>query len=378
MKKYKVTLTDDERQSLHALIAAGKAAALKLTHARILLKADAAPGGPAWTDTRIAEAVEVNRTTVEQVRQRFVEQGLPAALVRKKQDRPSRERKLDGAGEARLIALACSEPPQGRAAWTLRLLADQLVELEIVDTISIETVRQALKKNELKPHLKEQWCIPPEGDAEFVCAMEDVLEVYHRPYDEQRPLVCLDEASKQLIGEVVQPLPAEPGQPERFDYEYERKGTANLFMISEPLLGWRAVQVTERRTAKDFAEVVRWLVEDVHPDAEKVVLVMDNLNTHKAASLYEAFPPDQARRILERLEIHHTPKHGSWLNMAEIELSVLSGQCLDRRIDNAIELRREVRAWQDERNERQVGVNWQFTTADARIKLRKLYPVIQT
>jgi len=208
--------------------------------------------------------------------------------------------------------------------------------------------------------------------------MEDVLEVYHRPYDEKRPLICLDEASKQLIGEVVQPLPPEPGQPERFDYEYVRNGTANLFMISEPLLGWRSVQVTGRRTAKDFAEVVRWLVEEVHPDAEAVVLVLDNLNTHKPASLYEAFEPERARRIIERLEIHDTPKHGSWLNMAEIELSVLAGQCLDRRIDNAEELCREVSAWEEERNERQVGVNWQFTTADARIKLRKLYPVIQT
>ncbi len=162
--------------------------------------------------------------------------------------------------------------------------------------------------------------------------MEDVLEVYHRPYDERRPLVCLDEASKQLIGETVQPLPAEPGQAERFDYEYVRNGTANLFMISEPLLGWRHVEVTQRRTAKDFAEVLRWLVEDLHPDADKVVLVMDNLNTHKLASLYEAFPPDQARRIAERLEIHHTPKHGSWLNVAEIGASVLARQCLDRRI----------------------------------------------
>ena len=208
--------------------------------------------------------------------------------------------------------------------------------------------------------------------------MEDVLEVYHRPYDAKRPLVCLDEASKQLIGETVVPLPAEPGQPERFDHEYVRNGTANLFMISEPLLGWRAVQVTERRTAKDLAEVLRWLVEDVYGDAEKVVVVMDNLNTHKPASLYEAFEPERARRIIEKLEIHHTPKHGSWLNMAEIELSVLSGQCLDRRIDNCEELRREVSAWEDERNERQVVVNWQFTTAEARIKLRKLYPVIQT
>jgi hypothetical protein len=153
---------------------------------------------------------------------------------------------------------------------------------------------------------------------------------------------------------------------------------ANLFMLSEPLLGWRAVQVTDRRTAKDFAEVVRWLVEEVHDQAEKVVLVLDNLNTHKVASLYEAFPPEQARRIAERLEIHYTPKHGSWLNMAEIELSVLAGQCLDQRIESMERLRREVEAWELARNERQVGVNWQFTTADARIKLRKLYPVIQT
>jgi hypothetical protein len=204
-----------------------------------------------------------------------------------------------------------------------------------------------------------------------------VLDVYHRPYDPERPLVCLDEASKQLIGETVEPVPPEPGQPERFDYEYVRNGTANLFMISEPLLGWRAVKVTQRRTAKDFAEVVRWLVEEVHAEAETVVLVMDNLNTHKLASLYEAFPPDQARRIAERLEIHHTPKHGSWLNMAEIELSVLSRQCLDRRIESMEKLRHEVSAWEDDRNERQVEVNWQFTTADARIKLRRLYPVIQ-
>jgi hypothetical protein len=219
--------------------------------------------------------------------------------------------------------------------------------------------------------------IPPEADAEFVCAMEDVLEVYHRPYDEARPLVCLDEASKQLVGEVVEPVPAEPGQPERFDYEYTRNGTANLFMVTMPLLGWRAVHVTERRTAVDFAEVVRWLVEEVHEEAEKVVLVMDNLNTHKLASLYEAFPPEQARRIAERLEIHHTPKHGSWLNMAEIELSALAGQCLDRRIESREELEREVAAWEEERNERQVGVKWRFTTADARIKLRHLYPAVQ-
>lgn len=185
--------------------------------------------------------------------------------------------------------------------------------------------------------------------------MEDVSEVYHRPSDEKRPPVGRDEASKQLVGEVVPPIPAEPGQPERFDYEYVRNGTANLFLVCEPLLGWRGVKVTERRTAKDFAEVVRWLVEDLHPEAEVVVLVMDNLNTPTVASLYEAFPPEQARRIIDRLEIHHTPKHGSWLNLAEIELSVLSGPCLDRRIDHANELRREVSAWEEDRNERQGG-----------------------
>jgi DDE superfamily endonuclease len=207
--------------------------------------------------------------------------------------------------------------------------------------------------------------------------MEDVLEVYHRPYDERRPLVCIDEASKQLVGETVRPLPPEPGQPERFDYEYVRNGTANLFMISEPLLGWRAVQVTDRRTAQDFAEVLRWLVEDVHAEAEKIVLVTDNLNTHKLASLYEAFPPEQARRIAERIEWHYTPKHGSWLDMAEIELSVLARQCLDRRIGTREELEREVAAWEAVRNERGVEIKWRFTTADARIKLHRLYPSLK-
>ena len=207
--------------------------------------------------------------------------------------------------------------------------------------------------------------------------MEDVLDVYHRPFDPERPVVCLDEASKQLLGETRLPLPPEPGRPGRFDCEYVRNGTANLFMVSEPLVGWRTALVTERRTAKDFAEVVRWLAEELHPEAKKIVLVMDNLNTHKAASLYEAFPPEQARRIAERLEIHHTPKHGSWLNVAEIELSVLSRQCLDRRIASAAELRREVAAWEEPRNERAAEVQWRFTTADARIKLRHLYPTLQ-
>jgi transposase len=201
------------------------------------------------------------------------------------------------------------------------------------------------QKNDLKPWLKEQWVIPPKANAEFVCAMEDVLEVYTRPYDPKKPQVCLDEASKQLVAETRAPLPVAPGQPAREDYEYERCGTANLFMIFEPLAGQRHVQVTERRTAVDFAHVIRYVVDHLYADAETIVLVMDNLNTHKLASLYEAFAPAEARRLLERLEIHYTPKHGSWLNMAETELSVLARQCLDRRIADQADLAYEVAVW---------------------------------
>ena len=219
--------------------------------------------------------------------------------------------------------------------------------------------------------------IPAGQSGEFVARMEDVLEVYHRPCDERRPVVCLDEVPVQLVGETRVPLPARPGQPARYDYEYVRNGTANLFMIFEPLIGWRAVQATGRRTAKDFAAVLRWLVEDLHPDARKVVLVTDNLNTHTPGCLYEAFAPARARAIAERLEWHYTPRHGSWLNMAEIELAALGTQCLARRIGSMDELAREVAAWEAERNERMVEARWQFTTAKARIRLHRLYPSLQ-
>jgi DDE superfamily endonuclease len=225
--------------------------------------------------------------------------------------------------------------------------------------------------------LKEQWVIPPKANADFVCAMEDVLEVYTRLYDRRRPVVCLDESSKQLVKETRCPIPARPGQPRRVDYEYERNGTANLFMVFEPLGGRRRVKVTDRRTIADFAEVVRQLVDEWYPKAEKIVLVMDNLNTHKPASLYEVFEPAEARRLLERLEIHYTPKHGSWLDMAETELGVLNTQCLDRRIPDKATLLSEVTAWEKSRNEAHCKINWRFTTKDARIKLKRLYPSFQ-
>jgi hypothetical protein len=204
--------------------------------------------------------------------------------------------------------------------------------------------------------------------------MEDVLDVYHRPYDAQRPIVCMDECSKQLIGEVRIPLPMRPGQTAKYDSEYERLGTANVFMAVEPLGGKRTVQVTHRRTRIDWAHFIRILLLTVYPEAAAVVLVMDNLNTHGIASLYEAFDPATARALAARLEIHHTPKHGSWLNMAETELSVLARQCLDQRLDSKQKMEQEVTAWEEERNRNAVKINWRFTTADARIKLKRLYP----
>ncbi len=204
--------------------------------------------------------------------------------------------------------------------------------------------------------------------------MEDVLDVYTRPYDARVPQVCMDETSKQRVGETRVPIPAAPGQPRRYDTEYERQGTSNLFMFVEPLRGWRHVRVTERRTKREWAHAIKDLVDVHYPGAERIVLVLDNLNTHGIGSLYETFPPGEAKRLSRKLEIHYTPKHGSWLNIAEIELSVLSRQCLDRRIPDQDELAREVAQWTHQRNTTQRAIDWRFTTADARIKLKRLYP----
>jgi DDE superfamily endonuclease len=206
--------------------------------------------------------------------------------------------------------------------------------------------------------------------------MEDVLEVYHRPHDPACPVVCLDETSKQLIAETRVPIAAKPGHPARHDYEYERNGTANLFMMFAPLEGWRHVKVTERHTAVDYAQVLKELSDTHFPEATKIVLVQDNLNTHKPASLYETFPAAEARRLVERFEWHYTPKHGSWLDMAEPELSVLSSQCLDRRIPDKRTLVEEVAAWEASRNKNHTKANWQFTTADAHVRLKRLYPAM--
>ena len=210
-----------------------------------------------------------------------------------------------------------------------------------------------------------------------MAAMEDVLDLYAEPYDPQRPVVCFDETSTQLLADVREPLPAKPGRPRREDYEYQRVGTRNLFLTCEPRRGWRYVVITRQRTMQDFAHRMRWLVDEAYPDVPVIRLVLDNLNTHRMASLYETYPASEARRIAERLEIHHTPKHGSWLNMAEIEIGVMARQCLDRRIPDWGVLRRETAAWRTQRNWDGIRVDWRFTTADARIKLKSLYPSIR-
>jgi hypothetical protein len=206
--------------------------------------------------------------------------------------------------------------------------------------------------------------------------MEAVLDVYQTAYNPDIPVICIDEATKQLVQETQLPLAAQPGHPERIDYEYERNGTANLFMVCEPMVGWRRVEVTQQRTALDYAHLLKAIVDTDYPQADKLIVIQDNLNTHSPASLYKAFAPNEAQRILSRLEFCHTPKHGSWLNMAEIELSILGRQCLDRRIADMDTLKREVAAWQDERNHKETWIDWRFTTADARVKLQRLYPSI--
>jgi transposase len=375
VKKYIVELTAAQREELSHMISMGKAAARELTHARILLKADQGPQGPGWNDAQIQQALEISVATVARVRKRCAERGVQEAILPAPAQR-MRQRRLDGTQEAYLIALACSAPPQGAARWTLRLLASTLVELGYVEAISHETVRQVLLANELKPWIKKQWCIPTAADAEFVYHMEDVLEVYTRPYDPARPQVCMDEINTQLLAETRDPLPMEKGVPQREDYEYTREGVCNIFLACEPLVGKRYTMVAAQRTKQDWAQFIRRLADTHYPDADKIVLVMDNLNTHTLAALYEVFPIAEARRLCQRFEVHYTPKHASWLNRAEIELSALDRQCLSQRLPSLQIASQQVTAWTSRRNQAEVTIKWRFTAEGASIKLKHLYPSI--
>ncbi|MBU2054414.1 MAG: IS630 family transposase, partial [Proteobacteria bacterium] len=326
------------------------------------------------TNKEISRVLNTSMRKIDRVKKRFVEEGLDVALNRRKGSRIY-VKKADGDFEAHLIALSCSAPPEGFARWSLRLLADKVVELAYIDSISHEAVRRVFKKNEIKPWQRKGWVIPPEQNGSFVANMEMVLDVYKRPFDPLYPVVCMDESPKQLIAEIKVPIPASPGKAAKHDYEYKRCGVCNVFISCEPLAGKRTVKITERKTKLDWACFIEEIA-DQYESAEKITLVMDNLNTHNPGSLYESFPPDKAKALWDRFEFVYTPKHGSWLNMAEIELNVLTGQCLKRRIDDIEFVKKEVAAWQRARDNKSAKVNWQFTAEDARIKLRRLYPTL--
>jgi transposase len=364
--RYHVDLTEDERNELAKLLSGGKQPARKLKRAQILLAADAGLG-----DEAIVTGIGVSGSTVYRTKRHFVEGDLELAL--NENPRPGAARKLTGKEEALLVATACSSPPAGRARWTLELLADEIVKLTSHESLSRETVRRRLAENDLKPWREKMWCIP-QVDGEYVARMEDVLDLYAEAPDPQRPVVCFDESPIQLIGEVRQPIAPEPGQIARYDCEYRRNGTANLFVFLDVNRPWRKVQVTARRASEDFALCMRELADLYYPKAERIRVVLDNLSTHSAGALYQTFSAEEARRVLRRLEFHYVPKHASWLNMVEIEIGVLAKQCLDRRIDSYASLVAETAAWERQRNAARARINWMFTTEKARHKMGRAYP----
>jgi len=368
--RYRVTLTAAEHAHLAGLIQKGKVSARRVKRAQILLAADQGA-----TDETIAKTVTVGTSTVYRTKQRFVEEGLESALS--ELPRTGAPRKLDVQDEAMLCAVACSAPPSGRARWTLQLLADEMVRLTAHERISDETIRRRLGEMDIKPWQKKMWCIP-KVDGEFAARMEDVLALYAERPDAQRPVVCFDETPRQLIGEARVPTRAQPGKRARYDYEYVRNGTANVFMFIDVNRPWRHAKVTDKRTALDFAECMKDLVDVHYPDAQRIRVVLDNLSTHSPGALYERFAPAEARRILDRLEFHYTPKHASWLNMVEIEIGVMVSQCLDRRIADKATLVAEVAGWQRRRNAEKARINWMFTIDRARVKLRRAYPTPAT
>jgi len=375
-KVFTVGLSDVDREKLTRVVTTGSHPARMIMRARVLLELDE-NAGPVQDRAVIAQRVAVAESTVRAIAKRFADTGgdIEATISRKQRETPPVPPIVTGEVEARLIALACSTPPPGQARWSLRLLEKHVALLDDMPDLDHSTIGRGLKKTKLRPHLKQCWTIPPHANAEFAARMEDILAIYTRAYDPGRPVVCMDEKPYQLLDHARDPIPATPGHDRKEDSEYVRHGTCSIFVWVEPLRGWRHVDAQRQRTKLDWAHQVERLLTIDYPDADTVVLVMDNLNTHTIGSLYQAFEPEKAFALAQRLEIHYTPKHGSWLNVAEIELSCLTRQCLDRRIGNLETLNAELTAWQEHTNTNQRQVHWQFTTSDARIKLRHLYPV---
>ncbi|NEO17845.1 MULTISPECIES: IS630 family transposase [unclassified Moorena] len=378
-RRDKIALSTEQRQRLEAISRNGHAPAKKILHAQILLMSDEGElARRTWTDNEIAQALNLHRNTVGRIRQRFLEKGEAPALERKARRKPPVDPIVDGETEAQIIALCCSQPPAGRGNWSIRLLTNELKKRRIVTQIGRETVRKTLKKNQLRPWKTERFCIPERDLPRFVAEMEVVLDEYTRPANPEMPLICMDEASKELHGHLYEPIPMQPGLDVKEDYHYTREGVQALFMFFDPNRGWRRVSCRDHRTCEDWADEIKHLLDVDYPDAPKIRLLSDNLNTHTITSLYKTFPAPEAHRLARRLEMIHTPRNGSWLNVAETELCVLSKQCLDRRLATAEELHLEIEAWQQERNNACAKVVWQFTTEDARVKLKHLYPVFET
>ena len=364
--KYKVTLSIDERCELEKITSIGKNSARLIKRAQVLLMSDQ----KAHCDQEISDILSVSISTIYRVKRDFVEYGLMCAL--EEEPRSGKPRKLDANQDALLTAIACTNPPKGRCRWTLSLLSDQLIALTDIETISPETIRSRLKENDLKPWQKKMWCIG-KLDAAYIARMEHILDLYAEKQDTKRPIVNFDEAGKQLVTQMNEPKLAKPGSVAKEDYEYERVGVTNIFMFFDRHRGWRRAKVTDKKTAVDFAECMRDLVDKDYPNADVVRVVLDNFGTHNEASLYKAFPAPEARRILQRLEFHYTPKHASWLNMAEIEIGNMNQQCLDRRIPNKEILIDELNCWQAQRNHEKASIEWLFNVEKARTKLSRAY-----
>lgn len=364
--KYKVTLMEEERCVLEKLTASGKNSARKIKRSQILLMSDHGR----YTDQEIEDVLNVSISTIYRVKRDFVEYGLEEAL--EEGVRYGQPRKLTAKQDALLVAIACSKPPKGRCRWTLSLLGDQLIALTDLASISHETIRNRLKDNELKPWQKKMWCIA-KMDAAYIARMEHILDLYSEPEAAEYPIVNFDEAAKQMVEQVNEPKSMKSGSVAKEDYEYQRAGMANIFIFFDRHRGWRKAKVTAQKTAIDFAECMRELVDNDYPDAKKVRVVLDNFGTHCEASLYKAFPAPEARRILQRLEFHFTPKHASWLNMAEIEIGNMNQQCLDRRIANEKILITELEQWQIQRNKEKASIRWMFDVEKAREKLHRSY-----
>jgi transposase len=385
---YKVNLTTEETEKLKLITHKGAGeSARALMHANILLFTNDSLGEKKKSVRETAELFDISPATVNQVRRLYAIEGLEAALSRKTRLSPPHISKITGDFEAQVIAAALGPAPKGRSRWTLRLLAEYCTEKKYIVSISHSAVGDMLNTNQVKPHLSQYWCTPKEHDAEFVLNMEDVLGVYEREYNSQIPVICMDEKPVQLLDEIRKRVNAQalstdpdtgipkPGKIEKIDSEYIRCGTASIFMFTEPLGGWRHVVALKTRKKGDFAFLMREISDRYYPEAEKILLVADNLNTHNRATFYEAFEPRVAYDLAHKFEFHYTPKHGSWLNIAEAELSSLTIQCLgNQRINSIEELNEILIAWELDRNIRQKGVNWQFTAEDARTKLKRLYP----